>query len=160
MCLALSVHCCKNTLQPTQNRLPPYQVSCLLPDGTLMGLENVSCMCAKLIYLAKVSVLELVMEREERLRMAAMDEFKPLMEINNYNIFLFLCRVQGLARRVFCTSNRIPMILSRIDEVDRGRCQHQCRTLAEMLSTCIIQVPGSHEHVTDGTETNFALHHI
>ena len=92
--------------------------SCQLPNGSLMGLDNVSRMCARLIYLAKVSVLEVVMEREERQRMAAMEELKPLVELDNYNIFSFLCKVQGRARRVFCTSNRIPMILSSIDEND------------------------------------------
>lgn len=88
---------------------------CYLQDGTLLSLDDVSRICAKLIYLAKLSVLETVMDKEERHRVTAMEELKPLVELNNYNIFSFLCRVQSAARRVMESSNRMPCVLSTID---------------------------------------------
>lgn len=36
--------------------------------------------------------------------MASMEELKPLVDIDNYNIISFLCRVERLAKRVFATS--------------------------------------------------------
>ena len=121
------------------------QLHCHLRDGSLMSLDGVSRTCAMLIYLAKVSVLELVMLRDERSRRAAMDELKPLVEIDNYNIFSYICRVQGLARRVFATSNRIPCILSRMDALDPWKivvggvtlsAQHLRSAYREALSRC------------------------
>eukprot|EP00731_Ephydatia_muelleri_P032353 Em0023g860a len=52
------------------------------------------------------------MDREERSRVAAIDELKPLVEVDNYNVFSILCRVQALARRVLASSNRMPCVLS------------------------------------------------
>ncbi|KAL5497664.1 hypothetical protein EMCRGX_G014182 [Ephydatia muelleri] len=121
------------------------QLRCHLRDGSLMSLDGVSRTCAMLIYLAKVSVLELVMLRDERSRRAAMDELKSLVEIDNYNIFSYICRVQGLARRVFATSNRIPCILSRMDALDPWKivvggvtlsAQHLRSAYREALSRC------------------------
>ena len=44
-----------------------------------------------------------------------MEELKPLVGLDNYNIFSFLCRVKGLARSVVESSNRMPCVLSTTD---------------------------------------------
>ena len=101
------------TNSKSQATIPLFvRCCCQLKDGRLLQLDGVSRICGKLIYMAKVSILEAVMDREERSRVAAMDELKPLVEVDNYNVFSFLCRVQALARRVLASSNRMPCVLS------------------------------------------------
>ena len=57
-------------------------------NGPLLPPDDVSRLCAKLQYLMKLSVLELVsVESTEDARVEKMRSWLPLVEVNNSNIF-------------------------------------------------------------------------
>ena len=87
---------------------------CLLKDGSLLSPERVSCLCAQVIYVMKLSVLEIVKaETGDQNKEIKIKELLPLIKVEpgNFNVFSFVCRVKALAKHANLHSNRLPLIV-------------------------------------------------
>ena len=91
--------------------------SCCLTNGRLMPPEDVSRLCAKVAYGMKLTVLEVASNNADgSRRVEAMKTLKSFVELDNYNVFSFVCRIQSLAEWVVKHSDRLPKI-ARLGDV-------------------------------------------
>ena len=95
---------------------------CYQPHGSLMSVDEVSRLCARVIYLAKLSVLEGVVDCSPDERVIAMETMRQHIKRGNFNVFSCICRVKSLATRVLNSSNRLPTIarISDSEVIIRG----------------------------------------
>ena len=109
-----------NTGNDSTDPIPLFvRFSCTLPrHGRLLPTEEISRLCARLLYLMKLSVLEGVMEQIQENRVQAMRELKPLVECSNLNNFSFMCRLKGLAKEVTDSTNRLPTVAKGASDTD------------------------------------------
>ena len=90
--------------------------NCHRADGSLADADFVQRLCAKLMYLAKVCVLEKAMDAPEPDRVEAIIELKKCVEVDHFNIFSFLVSIKGLAHRVVQSTNRFPVVSKTSDD--------------------------------------------
>eukprot|EP00731_Ephydatia_muelleri_P014319 Em0008g39a len=145
--------------------------------GSLLPPDDVSRLCAKLVYLMKLSVLELVsVEISEVARVEKMRILLPLVEVNNFNVFSLVCRLQGLAKNSDATQSRLPIIASMGDNgteiVFRGTKLHasdisleygvaleRCKSIMKKLLLGLNGITNT-DHVVDNFADNSAGYQI
>ena len=79
-----------------------------MEDGSLRSVDDVSRLCAKLIYLAKLCILNLVgaVETSKDCRVDNIKRLLPSTQVDNFNIFSELCNLKALASNAAMSANR------------------------------------------------------
>ena len=97
---------------------------CFMKDSFLLSPERI---CAQVLYLMKLSVLEVVKDQTGDLnKEKAINELLPFVKVEpgNFNVFSFICRVKALATHVNKKCNRLPLIVqlarNPFDIITRG----------------------------------------
>ena len=123
---------------------------CFMKDSFLLSPERI---CAQVLYLMKLSVLEVVKDQTGDLnKEKAINELLPFVKVEpgNFNVFSFICRVKALATHVNKKCNRLPLIVqltrNPFDIITRGvrlraeqlravyrRALDQCKFLLQQL---------------------------
>lgn len=100
--------------------------SCRTEDRSLRSADDISRLCAKLIYLAKLCILNLAsaVETSKDCRVDNIKRLLPSIRVDNFNIFSELCNLKALASNAAMSANRpariAPATANGFDVVIRG----------------------------------------
>ena len=80
-----------------------------------MQSEEITRLCAKLNYGMKLRILKTATSSaSDEDTVAVMKKLKGLVELDNFNVFSFVCRIHSLAAKVMCCSDHLPIIAPRL----------------------------------------------
>lgn len=116
-----------------------------MEDGSLQSVDDISRLCAKLIYLAKLCILNPVgaVETSKDCRVDNIKRLLPSIQVDNFNIFSELCNLKALASNAAMSANRpariAPATTNVLDVVIQGmrlQADHIGIVYRRALDTC------------------------